>query len=245
MARAAAMLVLVAAMAALPSAGSQARQGDGELHLTTENYPPFNMRDSKNGMITGISTEIVRAIMAKFGHPYRISFLPWQRVFNDALTKASTCVYSTTETAERKPKFKWVGPLAKNDWIFFGRADNDIRIESMAEAKGYTIGGYKGDAVALYLQEKGFNQDLAAFDHLNPRKLKAGRFHLWATGQFLGPYLAALADVAIKPLFSFRETVMSMACNRNVDQRLVDGLNAALGELVCDGTTARILAHYR
>lgn len=39
MARAAAMLVLVAAMAALPSAGSQARQGDGELHLTTENYP--------------------------------------------------------------------------------------------------------------------------------------------------------------------------------------------------------------
>ena len=137
------------------------------LTLTTENYPPFNMQDEASGRIVGISTDIVRALMVRAGQSYRISFLPWQRAFNDALTRPSTCVFSTTETPERLPKFRWVGPLVTNNWTFFGRPDTTIRIDSLNDAKQFTVGGYKGDAVALYLESQGFNQDLAAFDHLN------------------------------------------------------------------------------
>ena len=102
---------------------------NGELTLTTENYPPFNMLDDDTGRIVGISTDIVRAVMTRAGQSYNMSFLPWQRAFNDALTKSNTCVFSTTETKERLPQFKWVGPLVSNNWILFGRADSKLDIK--------------------------------------------------------------------------------------------------------------------
>ena len=218
---------------------------EGSLTLTTENYPPFNMQDETTGRIVGISTDIVRAVMSRAGQSYQMSFLPWQRAFNDALTKSNTCVFSTTETDERLPKFKWVGPLITNNWILFGRADSALAINSLEDARQHVIGGYKGDAVALFLEARGFEQDLAAFDHLNPAKLAARRFDLWATGEFLGPFLAKRAGVAIKPLYTFRKTVMSMACNKAMDQKVIDRLNAALSSLKADGTVDRIVARYK
>ena len=236
-----AALALVVAVLVAPGAMANGKS----LTLTTENYPPFNMQDEATGRIVGISTDIVRALMSRAGQNYQMSFLPWQRAFNDALTKPDTCVFSTTETAERLPKFKWVGPLVENNWTLFGRADETMVIRSLNDARTHVIGGYKGDAVALFLESKGFEQDLAAFDHLNPAKLAARRFDLWATGEFLGPYLAARAGVDIKPLYTFRETVMSMACNKAIDQLLIDRLNEVLKTLKQDGTVDRIVTRYK
>ena len=216
-----------------------------QLLLTTENYPPFNMKQDGSQQIIGISTDIVRKLMVRAGINYSIKFLPWQRAYNMALKQADTCVFSTTVTEEREPKFKWVGPLVSNDWIFFGRADSGLHIESLEDARDHVVGGYKGDAVALFLEQEGFELDLASHDHVNPAKLAAGRFDIWATGNYLGPYLARQAGVDIEPLFTFRKTVMSLACNPSVEDELVERLNALLQELVDEGSVAEIEAKYR
>lgn len=216
-----------------------------ELLLTTENYPPFNMQDDGTRRIVGISTDLVREIMKRAKVRYRMQFLPWQRAYAKALQGADTCVFSTTETDERLPKFKWVGPLVRNDWIFFGRSDSAIEIGSLEEARQHTVGGYKGDAVALFLEEQGFDLDLASHDHLNPDKLAAGRFDLWATGNHLGPFLARQAGVEIRPLFTFRETVMSLACNAAIDDALIATLNDTLEDLRAEGAIDKIVARYQ
>ena len=125
--------------------------------------------------------------------------------------------------------------------MFFGRIDSHIRIASLDDARPFTVVGYKGDAVAQYLSVGGFSQDLARHDHINPGKLKAGRFDLWATGECLGPYSAAKIGVKIKPHYTFRETVMSIARNRAKDQTLVDRLNDVLGGVNSDGTAKEIV----
>ena len=216
-----------------------------ELLLTTENYPPFNMQEEGSQRIVGISTDIVRRVMVRAGIKYSIKFLPWQRAYAMALQQPDTCVFSTTITEERKPKFKWVGPLVSNDWVFFGRADSDLRIRSLNDARGYVIGGYKGDATALFLERQGFRLDLASHDQVNPAKLAAGRFDVWATGNYLGPYLARQAGVEIKPLFTFKETVLGLACNRSLEGGLVQRLNAILQELIDEGGVAEVAARYR
>lgn len=216
-----------------------------ELLLTTENYPPFNMQEQETNRIVGISTDLVREIMKRAKVHYRMQFLPWQRAYAKALDSENTCVFSTTETNERKPRFKWVGPLVQNDWIFFGRGDSDLQITSLEDARRHVVGGYKGDAVALFLEEQGFDLDLASHDHVNPGKLAAGRFDLWATGNHLGPFLAHQAGVAIRPLFTFRETVMSLACNKDVDDQLIVTLNATLEALRSEGVVAEIVAKYQ
>ncbi len=235
--------VLVWASAILISFGSLAA-ATPQLVLTTENYPPFNMQDGETKRVIGISTDIVREIMKRTKVPYSIKFLPWQRAFGMALKNEGTCVFSTTETAGRKPNFKWVGPLVENNWTFFGRADSTIHIRSIDDARRFVIGGYKGDAVAVFLENEGFSLDLASHDLVNARKLSAGRFDVWATGQYLGPYLAQQAGVAIKPLFTFRKTVMSLACNKNVDDTLIQRMNQTLEELRREGFIDKIAAKY-
>ena len=216
-----------------------------ELLLTTENYPPFNMQKEGSRQIVGISTDIVRRLMVRAGIGYSIKFLPWQRAYGMALKQEDTCVFSTTITEERKPLFKWVGPLVTNDWVFFGRADSELAIDSLDDARGFVVGGYKGDATAVYLEQQGFNLDLASHDHVNPAKLAAGRFDIWATGSHLGPYLARQAGVEIRPLFTFRRMVMGLACNRNVEDSLIEQLNTLLGEMIEDGSVARMVAKYQ
>jgi polar amino acid transport system substrate-binding protein len=216
-----------------------------ELLLTTENYPPFNMQEEGSQQIIGISTDIVRRLMVRAGINYSIKFLPWQRAYAMALDETDTCVFSTTLTEERRPLFKWVGPLVSNDWVFFGRPDSELAIDSIEDVRPYVIGGYKGDAVAVFLEQQGMELDLASHDHVNPAKLAAGRFDIWATGNHLGPYLARQAGVEIKPLFTFKETVMGLACNQSVDDGLIAQLNALLEELREDGSVAEVMAKYQ
>ena len=237
------VLCVLLSLGALSGASAQAAQP--HLLLTTENYPPFNMRQDGTSRIVGMSTDIVREIMKRAGVPYTMKFLPWQRAYSMALNTENTCVFSTTITEERKPKFKWVGPLVQNDWIFFATPDSEITISSLEEARAYRVGGYKGDATALFLEREGFRLDLASHDHVNPGKLAAGRFELWATGVHLGPYLARQAGVEIRPLFTFRETLMGLACNRAVEDELVDSLNRILAELRSEGIVDQILARYQ
>lgn len=217
----------VAAML-LFSAGNAAA---ADFVLTTEEYPPFNM--TYQGEVTGIATDLVRAVFAKAGVAYKIEMLPWNRAISMAQSDKNTCVYSTTETEERKDKFAWVGPLVENNWVLFGRADSPLVLTRLEDARGKTIGGYSGDAISLYLEKEGYKIDAASRDDLNLPKLLNGRIDLWATGSELGVFLAQQqgAAGAIKPLLTFRRTAMSLACQKDSDPAALEKLRAALAEI--------------
>ena len=216
------------------------------IQLKTENYPPFNMSDEQS-RIVGISTEIVEQLFARAGVDYAMELLPWQRAFSMALEEPNTAVFSTTRTAERESKFKWVGPIVQNNWVFLAKESSGISVSSMAEAKALRVGGYQGDAVALYLQSQGFELDLASRDNLNALKLDRGRIDLWATGHLLGPYTAKLSGISgLKPILTFRQTIMSIAFNINTDDAVIDKLNAELEAMKAEpGLISEIESHYQ
>ncbi|MEM7194379.1 MAG: ABC transporter substrate-binding protein [Pseudomonadota bacterium] len=215
------------------------------IHLKTETYPPFNM-NNEDEKIIGISTEIVETLFERSGVEYTMELLPWQRAFNMALEEQNTAVFSTTRTAEREPKFKWVGPLVQNNWVFLARERNDIEISSLDDAKGLKVGGYQGDAVALFLADQGFDLDLTPHDSLNARKLARDRIDLWATGHLLGPYQASLEGLSgFEPVFTFRETIMAIAMNINTPDEIVDRLNSELQAMRASGVIAEIEARYQ
>ena len=215
------------------------------IFLKTETYPPFNLA-TDDGTITGISTEIVETLFQRAGVEYTLELLPWQRAFGMALEEDMTAVYSTTRTAEREPKFKWVGPLVENNWVFLAQQHRNIEVNSLDDARQYRIGGYQGDAVALYLADQGFELDLAPHDALNARKLDRGRIDLWATGHLLGPYTASLEGVSgLEPVFTFRETIMAIAMNIDTPDDIVDRLNAELAAMRAEGLLEQIEAKYQ
>ena len=227
--------------------------GAETLHLTTEDYPPFNMRVSgqstggSSDPLSGISVEIVKEMFKRAGMDFSLEIYPWKRAYNMALNQADYGVFSTTRTEEREKLFQWVGPLVENDWVLFAKKGGGIKVGSLDEARKYKVGGYSGDAVSLFLEnDHGFKLDLVTSDFLNAKKLDVGRIDLWATGKLIAPYLAKQEKTTgVEELFTFKKTQMYLALNKAIPESTIIKLNKMLEEMRKDGAIESIYAKYR
>ncbi|MDW5417699.1 ABC transporter substrate-binding protein [Iodobacter sp. CM08] len=217
------------------------------LTLTTEDYPPFNILDAKSQKVSGISTEKVIEIMLRAKENYTITAYPWVRAYQLAQKERDTCVFSTTRTPEREALFQWVGPLVKNNWYIFAKQGDTRAPKNLDELKPYSIGTYRGDAIAEYLIKKGFKVDLAKTDEDNPQKLLKNRFDFWATGELLGLAILKRKNLSdkITPIFLFNQSEMYLACNINMDNKKINFYNKILQGMDKDGSNLSIENKYR
>jgi polar amino acid transport system substrate-binding protein len=237
------LLFILLLLASLNSALAQTK-----ISLITEDYrPPLNMIiDNK---IVGISTEIMQELMKREKIEYTLEALPWARGFNTTQKKSDTALFSTTRTPEREKLFKWVGPIISNNWVFFAKKGSKIKINSLDDAKKYSIGVYTEDAVTEFLQKNGFvrneNLDVSTNDQQNALKLQAGRIDLWASGSALGPWIVKLANAGrIEELYTFNKTELYAAFNINTDDKIINQLNKQLKKMKQDGTVKKIYNKY-
>ena len=214
--------------------------------IMTEEYPPYNY--TEDGKLTGLSSEVVRALLTKVNHPDNIEVLPWSRSYNLIQKKSGYILFSTTRTEARENMFKWVGPLAPNTWCFYAKKGSGIKINSLEEAKKIgAIGTYKEDACELFLKEKGFtNIDSIVDDNLNPKKLIAGRIDLWIIGDVMGMHKARKQGLGdkIEKIFDIKTTQLYIAFSKETSDDVINKWQAALDELKADGTYDKILSKY-
>lgn len=215
-----------------------------QVHIFTENYPPYNMFAADDKTIIGKSTAIVRQIFKDAKVDYTLTLAPWARSLKSAEIDQYSAVFSTARTPDREQKFHWIGPLIINKWVFMGRKKDGIILDSMADIKPFLLGTYRSDISFKFLSDKGFKVQVTSLDAQNPLKLSRGRIDLWSTGILLGPYLAKLEKVAglevIKKSngqpFVFIEVGMYLALNKNMPVEIVTPLtrafeNMSLGKL--------------
>ncbi len=230
-------------MLALGCAASQAQQAP-RLYVTTEAAAPHSMLEGKR--VVGIGTDTVREIMGRAQIEHTIELLPWKRAYAAAHDRLDACVYSTTRTPEREALFKWIGPIGEADWVLMGRADRNLHIDSLEDARRYRIGTYNGDARDQYLRSRGFNVDPAPNDLINPRKLMANRIDLWAASIRRGSATLSRMGYADKivPVLVFNRIRVYLACNRAVPDDRTARMDAALASMERDGSARAILHRY-
>ena len=215
------------------------------LTLTTEDYPPFNFAKDGGKTITGSSTDVMNEVLKRTGIKATIALLPWERAYKEALDDKNTCVYSTTRTEAREKLFKWVGPLVTDSWALYAKADSTITINSLDDAKKYTIGGYQGDAKTVFLKEKGFKVYETMKDEQNVKKLDAGPVGLWVAGNITGPWVAKNTGVKVKQVFTIKDVQMYAACNLAISDADIDKMNDAVKAIKADGTFDKFLKAYQ
>lgn len=232
---------LIAAL--VVSAAMLAQANPVRLVLATEEYPPYNM-SGPTGTVTGISTDIVRALLDAAGYEYEIAVYPWARAIALARTQVNTCVYSMSRTPEREALYKWIGPLVSNDWTLFARSGAS-RPQTLDETMLMRIGSYQGDAIVAYLQTRGHLVDVAPGDDVNPKKLLAGRIDFWATGKLIGQYRLKQQGIEnVEPVLTFNHTEMYLACQAQLPDAQVQKLTQALRTLEKSGVIKKIYASY-
>ncbi|OEY66084.1 substrate-binding periplasmic protein [Marinobacter sp. X15-166B] len=213
-----------------------------KLYVYTENYPPFNMSTQGRGFehsagnIDGICAERAKAVIEQAGIDYVMKLRNWDYGYTRAQTRVNHGIFCTTYTDDRAPLFKWVGPLAQNEWTIFAPPGSTFKMNRLADAKGKTIGGYRNDVGADYLQARGHTVSLLESDDLNPKRLELGQIDLWLAERLGGPYLASQQDVeGLVPVFSFNSVDLYLAMNPDTPDHLIATLNQALETIRANG----------
>lgn len=234
------------------SAAPTVRADDTRFHIFTENYPPYNV--SKTGKnfahkredIGGICPEMVEALMANTPYKYEMKMRDWSFAYRWVKEHKNHALFCTARTDEREDQFQWVGPLASIRWTLFAAPDSDIQLNSLEDAKGLKIAGYKGDVMTDYLLSKGYDVTTTVTDEQNPRRLVLGQVDLWVTDGLVGPMVAKEnGDITgLRPVLVFRETPMYLAVSNKTDPAVVAKLQAGLDKARKDGTIDAIKKRY-
>nr|WP_288256089.1 ABC transporter substrate-binding protein [uncultured Pseudomonas sp.] len=221
------------------------------LVLLTENLPPFNMsvagtNYARDDGVTGISSDILRAVCERAQvQCQQILRFPWQRVYQQTLDDAGYGLFSTARTAEREGLFKWVGPIASNEWVLFSKGDSSIQLNSLDDARRYRIGGYKGDAKTQFLLDRGLEVQTALRDSENVKKLERGQIDLWVTSNQAGRFVARQEGLEnLKAVQNLHTADLYLALNLQTPDELVQKLQSALDSLRAEGALRSIEARY-
>ncbi|WPP01900.1 transporter substrate-binding domain-containing protein [Pseudomonas sp. HR96] len=206
------------------------------LRVVTEEFSPYNM--TENGKITGLSTEVVQAVLAEVGETAPIQVMPWARAYDMALHEENVLIYSITRSPEREPLFNWVGLIVSTHTCLYSSAARPVHLNSLEDARRYQIGTVKDDVGEEYLTARHFtvgeNLQSSSKYELNYDKLKGGRVDLWISDDRNAAYLARQAGdqpervlVQSLPLADLGED-LSLAFSLKTPQATVERYRAAL-----------------
>jgi len=234
-------------LAALACLSVHAAAAD-ELRIVTEELPPYNM--TQNGQVTGLSTEVVQAVLKEVGmQAPPIQSMPWARAYDIALNAENVMIYSITRTAQREKLFKWVGVIAPTRMFLFSRADANLRIKSLDEARKYQIATVNEDAGEQYLVSKGFtigkNLQSSNKYEFNYEKLRLGRVDMWVSNELNAYYLvrqagddpnSVLSHALLLPDISSDGGGLDMAFSLKTPDAVVERFRKALETIKKNGT---------
>lgn len=181
-------------LAALAACGWPAH-AEPALRIVTEELPPYNM--TQGGHVTGLSTEVVQAVLKEAGLQAPIQSMPWARAYDIALNDENVLIYSITRTPQREKLFKWVGTIAPTQWYLFSHSARPLPVKTLEDVRRHQVATVKEDVGEQYLVAKGFVigknlQSSNKYEH-NYEKLKLGRVDFWIANELNATYLSRQA----------------------------------------------------
>ncbi len=223
--------------------------GASEIRIVTEDFPPYNY--PKDGKITGVSTEAVRAVLKEAGTDAEIEVYPWARAYKTALNEKNVLIYSIGRTKERENLFKWVGIVAPCDiYLFKLKERKDITADSLDTARPYAVGILRQDMCLDYLKSKGFdNIAVSDTDEDSIKILVRKRVDLipFAELSFVFSVRKLGYDPSDFEKVCFIKDLsegLCMAFSKETPDPLVERFRNALDKIKADGTYNRIMDAY-
>lgn len=217
--------------------------------IVTEEWAPYNFQ--QNDQLSGMTTEIVRAIMALTGDDFEMLLLPSMRASYVLKHRPRTIMYSMFRTPEREPLYKWVGPIVEESihaWQLTSAAPLDTPEQLQAAAQ---ITTRHAGLVPDRLKAQGFtNLDTSAVDNRQLyRMLLAGRTTVIVGDTDAGvAYYSRQLNIAAGtlrkiPVELYRSSLY-IAFSRDCDDEVVAAWNHALEQLRDSGELQRIQDRY-
>jgi len=212
---------------------------DGELTFASSGlYKPFSFQEG--GELTGFDVEIGTAIAEKMGLEPNPVTSPWETITQSLLGKKFDAIIgSMAITEERAERVDFSDPYYYSGGMIFVEAGNKD-IKSVEDLEGKRIGvvaqSTYDTAAQKYTKDiKYYNSDVVALNDLTVK----GRLDAVITADVVG-FEAISAGLEIKEVGEPLWIEQPAVAVRKEDDKLLEGINAAIQEMVEDGTYEEI-----
>ena len=215
------------------------------LQMLTEEYPPYNYTENK--ALIGLSTEIVVEMGKRAKVPMTFAVMPWPQAYDQTQMKLETCLFSTTRLENRERIFKWVGPIATDEWALFAKKGFKDPIKQLADARPYRIGGVRNDAKTMWLRDKALtnivevNEDKLVPGMLTLDRKKLDSVDLWVSGVYAEKFVVSKSKTKdVRLVLKINEEPLWLACHPSLSDATIKALQDALNSMKKDGTLKKI-----
>ncbi len=215
-----------------------------KIRIMTIIEPPTNFLD-EGGNLTGITVDFVRAIQKHLGNTDEIELMPWKRAYGLALEETNIILFTAGRYEERENLFNWMAQVTKRDYALFAKADSNIQINSLEDAKKVgAIGVMRGAIREQMLLEEGFTNLESVTEHTqNIEKLMLGRIDLMTSSSLEIANTAKEAGLSyadVKSVYVFKTIDSYIMMSKETPAETVEKWQKAAQELKDDGTYEQI-----
>jgi len=216
----------------------------------TEDYPPFNMAGA-DGVATGAAVDTLTTIFERMGAAKTakdIQVLPWARGYREVQSTPNTCLFLMTLTDERKPLFKWVGPVVVNTFDAIALKSKGMKIASAEELVNLKAGVIRDDVGDALAQKAGIKQiERVPSNDQNIKKLTEGRIDIWVFEESVAKWqiqsLGFNAD-DYESVWTLSESDLYYAFHKDTDDALIASIQKTLDDMKADGSYEAVMKKY-
>ncbi|MFJ4372742.1 ABC transporter substrate-binding protein [Pseudomonas japonica] len=211
-------------------------------------YPPFNSKDA-SGQVVGFDKDIGDALCAKMKVECEVVTSDWDGIIPALNAKKFDFIVSSLSiTSERKQAVDFTKRYYSNKLQFIAPKNVDLKTDK-ASLKGKIIGTQRATLSATWLEDTyGSDIDVKLYDTQENAylDLTSGRVDALLADKYVN-YDWLKSDAGKDYEFKGEPVVESDEIGiavRKGDKQLVDKLNAALDEIIADGTYKKINDKY-
>jgi polar amino acid transport system substrate-binding protein len=198
----------------------------------TEEYYPFNYEE--NGTMKGVAVDLLRMVWAELGIAEPpVESMPWARAYERLQHEPATALFCMARTPEREHAFRWAGPIASVRFVLIARKERHIRMQSLNDLRGLSVGTLREDVSDTLLAEYDTLASIQPVARMrqNIDKLMTGRLDLVAYEEGCWRKISereGLDRDGFETVYVLRETPVYFAFHPDTPPELVEAFQAAL-----------------
>lgn len=243
------LLLLVATLSGCSGSTTTAKDltmTEGVLTIGVDNtYPPMEYNDEDTGELVGFDIDLANALAEKMGLEVNFVSTAWDAIFIGLDTEKYDCIMSSVSmTEERLENFEFTTPYLANGQVIVVKP-GDESVQTPADLEGKKVGVQletTADTACKKHLESGVTFDLIQYDSIDLAFLamKSGNVDCIVVDMAVAIDFAAKypQDYVISSASLTNEPIS--ICIKKDNTALKDAMQAALDEVIADGTLAEI-----
>ncbi|MFA6128684.1 MAG: transporter substrate-binding domain-containing protein [Bacteroidales bacterium] len=218
-----------------------------QFQFITENYKPLNYVE--NDSLKGIAPDVLKEVCSQLNIPFDVDVYPWVQGYDLVRNTDNAVLFSTILNSTRKDLFKWAGPIASLNWMFYSSSNNQIPLSSLDDARNIgKIGAIKDYAIEQYLIQQGFTNLVYCTDNVDAfDKLLNGEIDLFPSDKITAEAALETLNKSIYTVnaeLTIRTDLVYFAFNKNIPDDVVADFQREIDRLKENGILKMLTLKY-